>query len=87
MTDYISRSAAINAICNAGCPCKGVGDCVNKDCVVYNIMEVPAADVAEVIRCRDCKYNQMGRNAGNANCTLWYGMADQNGFCHCGERR
>lgn len=45
------------------------------------------ADVVEVVRCRDCKHNTLDKNAGNANCDMFYGMTDQNGFCHYGERR
>ena len=48
MAEYIKREDAINAICNDGCPCKGEDSCVNKDCVVYNIVKVPAADVVEL---------------------------------------
>ena len=47
MSDYIKREDAIDAICGSGCPCKGEEECVNKDCVVYNILKVPSADVVE----------------------------------------
>ena len=41
----------------------------------------------EIIRCRECKYNDMPPTAGNAGCTLLYGMTNQNGFCSLAERR
>ena len=41
----------------------------------------------EVVRCRDCVHNKSAADSGNANCELYYGMTDQMGFCHMGERR
>ena len=41
----------------------------------------------EIIRCKDCKHNQLPSTSGNANCEIYYGMTDQNGFCHMAERR
>ena len=46
-----------------------------------------SADAVPVVRCKDCKYNRNPPSAGNALCDLFYGMTDQNGFCHFGERR
>lgn len=40
-----------------------------------------------LIRCRDCVHNKSAADSGNANCKLYYGMTDQMGFCHMGERR
>lgn len=47
----------------------------------------PDADFVTVVRCKDCKHNQCKSTSGNALCELFYGMTDQMGFCHCGERR
>ena len=55
--------------------------------IVNRLRNDPDADWAEVIRCKDCKYNRNPPSAGNALCDLFYGMTDQNGFCHFGERR
>ena len=41
----------------------------------------------EIMRCKDCKYNPNPPECGNAACVLFYGMTDQMGFCHHGERR
>ena len=51
------------------------------------LKEQPTIEQPEIIRCRECKYNDMPPTAGNAGCTLLYGMTDQNGFCHMAERR
>lgn len=55
--------------------------------IVNRLRNDPDADWAEVIRCKDCKYNRNPPSAGNALCDNFYGMTDQNGFCHFGERR
>lgn len=57
-----------------------ISDCLNK------IVDLPSAQ-PEIIRCRECKYNDMPPTAGNAGCTLLYGMTNQNGFCSLAERR
>lgn len=47
MAEYIERAA----ICKA---CKDSGaECTGRDC---EIPYIPVADVAEVVRCKDCKY-------------------------------
>lgn len=43
--------------------------------------------VGELVRCKDCKYNSCLPEHGNACCDTFYGMTDQMGFCHYGERR
>ena len=42
--DYISREAALMKLMQDGCSAKNL----------QSISDVPAADVAEVVRCRDC---------------------------------
>lgn len=53
----------------------------------HMVADAPTIEQPEIIRCRECKYNDMPPTAGNAGCTLLYGMTDQNGFCHMAERR
>lgn len=52
-----------------------------------DVLDAPTIDAVPVIRCKDCKYNRNPPSAGNALCDNFYGMTDQNGFCHFGERR
>ena len=88
-SDSISRQAAIDAL-----------DCING--VEEVLRSLPSAQPksyregyqagykdaqSEIIRCRECKYNNMPPTAGNAGCTLLYGMTNQNGFCSLAERR
>ena len=44
MTDYISREAALMKLMQDGCSAKNL----------QSISDMPAADVAEVVRCKDC---------------------------------
>lgn len=50
--DFISRQAAINIVCHDDCE-----DCPDGGCDMYRRMKrLPAADVVEVVRCKDCKW-------------------------------
>ena len=58
-----------------------------KDDALHIIDSFPAADVVEVVRCKDCKY--MTQWAYGRYCTVWdevNGMGDD-GFCNYGERK
>lgn len=52
MDDYISREAAKKAGCER-CDYAGTRECVS---CVNPAEAIPAADVVEVVRCRDCKH-------------------------------
>ena len=57
--EYISREEALKYIKSKQCrTCSDIGLCGNCAVLVaVKLLEkVPAADVAEVVRCRDCKY-------------------------------
>lgn len=49
--------------------------------------DAPTVDAVPIVRCKDCKYNQLLSTSGNANCEIYYGMTNQDGFCHMAERR
>lgn len=54
--DYIKRSDAVSAFCGN---CEGTEVCgqLGEPCdEVKRIRAIPAADVAPVVRCKDCKY-------------------------------
>ena len=59
------------------------------DCIARDISELPAADVAEVVRCKDCK--NLVNTTINANCFLICDISDMEiapeDFCSHGERR
>lgn len=55
MAEYIEREAAIEVTCH-NCSEKNIcgGDCYDTD----SLRSIPAADVAPVVRCKDCVYWQ-----------------------------
>lgn len=82
MDDYISRDAALTALQDS--------DLFNTtERQLRAIRELPAADVAEVVRCKDCK--NLVNTTINANCFLICDISDMEiateDFCSYGERR
>jgi hypothetical protein len=69
--------------CNTFCDC---GEMYSPD-----ITKIPTADVAEVVRCKDCKYRHVP-----CRCALWCGSLDEKEYfiergedfyCSYGERK
>ena len=94
MSDYISRQAAIDAICRA---CNYDKDDF-EDCSDRNpnstfcdsmsaLRRVPSADAVEVIRCKDCKHKTVVE-IGMVYCPRVIGSwVEDNWFCADAERR
>lgn len=87
MTEYIEREATIDFIKNNTPTINGE---TTMECVERSLKNVPAADVVEVVRCKDCK--QWQRNVGfidspNGHC--FYLDIEMNGsdFCSYGEKK
>ena len=55
--------------------------------VEQTVGEQPTVDAVPVVRCKDCAHNNLPPTAGNALCSIYYGMTEVYGFCHRGERR
>ena len=76
--EYISREAALMKLMQDGCSAKNL----------QSISDMPAADVAEVVRCKDCK--NLVNTTINANCFLICDISDMEiapeDFCSYGER-
>ena len=85
VNDTISRAAALDALDKRfdSIPMEQTTEILllRKD-----LRKLPSAQ-PEIIHCKDCKYNPNPPECGNAACVLFYGMTDQMGFCHHGERR
>lgn len=83
-TDYIKRQAALNIVCPDDCP-----DCPDGGCDLYRRMKkVPAADVVEVVRCRECAH--LCRTGFGTWCFFHpqsCGSLGPDDFCSAGERR
>lgn len=84
-SDTISRAAAIDAI-NKALDRETLLNSFVRKVAVDAVKAMPSAQ-PEIIHCKDCKYNPNPPECGNAACVLFYGMTDQMGFCHHGERR
>lgn len=53
------------------------------------IEQIPAADVVEVVRCRECKYSYKDEIFGNRWCDSHLGCrkVKDDGYCYLGERK
>lgn len=50
--------------------------------------ECTAADVVEVVRCKDCKHSNFETSCSKYRCGYWLGMLRfSNDFCSYGERK
>jgi hypothetical protein len=68
MSDYISREAAFDAVRKIHNP-----NTARAVMSVVALREIPAADVVEVVRCKDCKWSD------------WYSTKDGKRYCYCME--
>ena len=76
MADYIEREKVLaKAAPTAGC----FSDMIS----AYDVAMIPAADVVEVVRCRDCLY--MERVYDGLYCSIWKYYTREDGFCHKGD--
>lgn len=56
MAEYIEREAALRAVHGQRGPCRSPAQNQMLDHLKAPIIRIPAADVAPVVRCRDCKH-------------------------------
>lgn len=83
-----SKGKLVYEIGDAPCRACGIGD------VLDDVENFPAADVVEVVRCKECKYSKHWYRDKRL-CRLWYGEEKppapidvfDDGFCNYGERR
>lgn len=101
MAEYIDRDAAIAIIeekqkelCPVGRYGRGYvyGSDREKydtwDEIIDTLEDIPNADVAPVVRCRDCKHSRF-YSSGNIYCIHSEGLSSQgfDAFCSYGERK
>lgn len=83
MDEYIEREAAIRVV-------NGQSSLtMTRSSLIDSIRKIPTADVAPVVRCKDCKYWQ-DNNDGypHEECRWGHGETpDANDFCSYGERK
>ena len=91
MTEYISREAALNFEAEIDADPAEI-QAISRGMALYaeHIKALPAADVAPVVRCRDCRYYN------TAGCCKGFGWCYRNGaghgtsedwYCADGERQ
>ena len=85
MAEYIEREAAIKRFENYRADCENEGDMhsaqVFEDCV-GELIDMPVANVAPVVRCRECKHNDKKKQI----CALTGVHFLENDFCSWGEK-
>lgn len=81
--EYIEREAAIDAIMS------DPPDAHYPSWYIDRIKTLSAADVVEVVRCRECKYSFYDEIFGNLWCNSHSGCrkVKDEGFCDLGERK
>lgn len=60
------------------------------DVVVPIVVGQPSANVAEIVRCKDCEFYDEKRNGGlkeHGYCEIYKGYKKADGFCDIGARR
>lgn len=90
MPEYIEREAAIEFVKNYT-PIL-TNDGTSMKCVERSIRNAPAADVVEVVRCKNCKKWTWQTILDGHACAHWSSTEDwkytgPNDFCRYGERR
>ncbi len=93
MTDYIKRDALLEARELAICAYENAG-VFNADAIRNHlkplldaVVDTPAADVAEVVRCKDCKHRTEYGNCGHPRQKSVLPSAYPFDFCSYGKRR
>lgn len=86
--EYISRAAAIEYIKANQCQkCSDIGLCGK--CAVLTAIKlfeaIPAADVVEVVRCRDCKHRLDNDFCSGRGWPM--GQVPDDGYCDHGKRK
>ena len=62
---------------------------LTKSCVRMTIQRMPTIDAIEVVRCKDCKYQDKGENESESwnVCNLLHFSIDDDDYCSSGERK
>lgn len=83
MSRYIDADKLKESMCGqCRSHCKGEDDwCA----AIYDVMDAPTADVAEVVRCKDCRCSS-DPGEGEIFCERFESVMPEKGFCSCGER-
>lgn len=95
MAEYIKRTDVMKICEGYSEHCFNSNDANGQDIadrILDDVVELPTADVVEVVRCVDCKHcKAINDGLGNASlyCDLTFAKPDVDAtdYCSCGERR
>ena len=93
MAEYIERAAAVKVVLRERKPTNSVAQNRMLSTIQRDLLTMCAADVAPVVRCRDCKHLRPEVDAytqetvGYWCAELDIGSVDVDGFCNRGERK
>lgn len=89
MAEYIDRKSLIDEFDRLGLGEHSFVERVFSDGVRTIIAGIPAADVAPVVRCKDCLFWKSGKNECESWewCKMLNTDMSPNGFCYLGERK
>lgn len=84
MAEYYSKEALLDALAQGHAARSEEAEVAILD-AWERIKKLPAADVVEVVRCKDCKYYLLG----HLQCVYAHhnGVINFDGYCSYGERR
>lgn len=92
VVQFIDKDEIIETMqdCKYANPCndfqRGVNACI--DIQIVGIKHMPAADVVEVVRCKDCKHSYFVKSCSKYECRKGCGtLKYSNDFCSYGERK
>lgn len=89
MSEYIDRETIEKNFTNELCK-KYLDDYANGfQAALWAVMKIPAADVAPVVKCKECKYYESAKvnNKGFLICPASGMEITDNDFCSYGERK
>lgn len=85
MDEYIKREALLKKLFPYGMPDNGNYG-VNAKAVRVTVEKMPAADVVEVVRCKDCIFNNGLLDFGDLQCRILGVPMKNDDFCSYGEK-
>lgn len=91
MAEYIDRAAAVKVILRERKPTNSVAQNRMLSIIQRDLLTMCAADVAPVVRCKDCKHYDMGvclkiYSDGSVHPAAWQSRKPED-FCSYGERK
>ena len=85
MAEYIDRAAAVKSVLRMRRPENSVAQNRMLSIIQMDMLKLPAADVAPVVRCKDCKYNRGSKKCLNPD--SFFAVPKDDDFCSYGERK